>query len=129
MRRFLPHHVVVDNAGGTRLVAATLAAREIEARAALIRLRDCSRKIEEASGVVAVRPRRADRDRVRHLLRVLTTEAARLRMELRSWDVASSDWIDRVNGRLEQLTQKIEAMQPASGSLGADPPTATSAAG
>jgi hypothetical protein len=91
-------------------VASTLAAREIEARAALIRLRDCSRKIEQAGGMIAVLPDRPEQDRARQLLRVLTTEAARLRVDLRNWDVAPPDWIDRVNGRLDQLVVKIEAM-------------------
>jgi hypothetical protein len=64
---------------------------------------------------------------MRQLLRVLTTEAARLRVELRNWDVASPDWIDRVNARLDQLAKKIEATRLASHAVdasGADAPTA-----
>ncbi len=90
-------------------MASTFAAREVEARAALGRLRDCSRRLEQASAAVVLR-RRPERDRVRLRLRALTTEAARLRVELREWDISSPEWIGRVNARLDQLAQEIEAV-------------------
>jgi hypothetical protein len=63
---------------------------------------------------------------VRQRIRVLTTEAARLRVEPRNWDVASPHWIDHVNGRLGQLATKIDGMRLASDAAetpAADAPT------
>jgi hypothetical protein len=51
---------------------------------------------------------------VRGRARALTAEAARVRMELRRWDLSSPDWVDRVHTRLDELAEGIETPLQAS---------------
>ena len=85
----------------------TLAAREVAARNALWRLRNCSRDIER----LASRARAAGRDslseQVRQRVGAFTIEAARIRVELRRWDVGSSLWIALLEARLDRLAAEI----------------------
>jgi hypothetical protein len=97
----------------------TLAAREREARLALSRLRTCGRKIEHISAVAGATRVGPGTDRMRRRLRAVSIEAARLRVELRNWNVGSSRWIYRVNDRLSRLEGEIEIV-PSSGSLRLD---------
>jgi hypothetical protein len=88
--------------------AATLAAREKEARAALSDLRDRSREIERICAAARAGGHGPEEERVRRHARALTTEAARLRVELRSWNIASPHWVERVRARLDQLAEHVE---------------------
>ncbi|HET7046628.1 MAG TPA: hypothetical protein VFI54_00030 [Solirubrobacteraceae bacterium] len=45
---------------------------------------------------------------MRRHARALTTEAARLRVELRSWNIASPHWVERVRASLDQLAEHVE---------------------
>ena len=94
---------------------ATLTARELAARTALRRLRDCSRDIER----LAARGRAAGRDSIaehgRQRVRALTVEAARIRVELRRWDVGSSLWIALLQARLDRLAAEIGLIAEATG--------------
>ena len=83
-RRGLPMTFRTTSVGPTSSVARAistnaLAVRQIEARAMLRRLGDCSRKLERIGATSRAFPRNAEGDRVRQLVRALTTEAARLR--------------------------------------------------
>jgi hypothetical protein len=98
------HLTLTPTPGSTRQ---TLAAWETEARMALSRLRTCGRDIALVSAAASANRLGPGGERVRHRLRALSTEAARLRVELRNWDVGASQWLDRVNDRLGQLEAEI----------------------
>ena len=44
---------------------------------------------------------------MKQLVRALAIEAARLRVELRNWDVASAEWLGVVSVRLNQLVEAV----------------------
>jgi hypothetical protein len=93
--------------------ADALAARQTEARAALRRLGDCSRNLDRIGATSRTIPPDAQGDRVKQLVRALTIEAARLRVELRNWDVASAQWLGSVNVRLDRLAKAIATVSQA----------------
>lgn len=86
---------------------AKLATREVAARAALRRLRDCSRDIERLAAVARVAGRGSLTENLRLRVRAFTIEAARIRVELRRWDVGSSLWIAQLQARLDRLAAEI----------------------
>jgi len=99
---------------------ATLTARELAARTVLRRLRDCSREIER----MAARARAAGRDpfaeHAQQRVRAFTVEAARIRVELRRWDVGSSLWIASLQARLDRLAAEIRLIADATGRQAAE---------
>lgn len=104
-----------------QLSAATLAARERRARAAMCRLRDCSREIERiAAGTRAARTGCAN-TRVEQRLRAFATEAARIRVELRTWDLGSPPWIEHLEARLDRLAAAIGPIAQATLTAGQEP--------
>ena len=86
---------------------ATLAAREVAARTALRRLRDCNRDIERLAADARAGGRDSLADNLRLRVRAFTIEAARIRVELRQWDVGSSQWIALLQARLDRLSAEI----------------------
>lgn len=86
---------------------ATLAAREVAARTALGRLRDCSRDIERLAADARAAGRDSLAEHLRLRVRGFTVEAARIRVELRRWDVGSSQWIAVLQARLDRLAVEI----------------------
>jgi hypothetical protein len=86
---------------------ATLAAREVAARTALGRLRDCSRDIERLAAVTRAAERDSVAEHLRLHVRAFTVEAARIRVELRRWDVGSSLWIALLQARLDRLAGEL----------------------
>ena len=84
-----------------------LATREVAARAALGRLRDCSRDIERLAADARVAGRDSLAEHLRLRIRAFTIEAARIRVELRRWDVGSSLWIALLQARLDRLAAEI----------------------
>ena len=80
--------------------AATLVAKERAARGAMYRLRDVGREIERL--LASSRIMRCDH--LTESTHALVLESADIRAELRSWDVRSHEWIERLNTRLERLT-------------------------
>jgi len=86
---------------------ATLAAREVAARTALGRLRDCSRDIERLAAVMRAAERDSLAEHLRLRVRAFTIEAARIRVELRRWDVGSSLWIALLQARLDRLAGEV----------------------
>jgi hypothetical protein len=86
---------------------ATLAAREAAARTALGRLRDCSRDVERLAADARAAGRDSLAEHLRPRVRAFTIEAARIRVELRRWDVGSSLWIALLQARLDRLAAEI----------------------
>ena len=86
---------------------ATLAAREVAARTALGRLRDCSRDIERLAAVTRAAERDSLAEHLRLRVRAFSIEAARIRVELRQWNVGSSLWIALLQARLDRLAREV----------------------
>jgi hypothetical protein len=94
---------------------ATLTARELAARTALRRLRDCSREIERLAAGARAAGRDSITEHARERVRAFTVEAARIRVELRRWDVGSSLWIASLQARLDRLAAEISLIAEATG--------------
>ena len=84
-----------------------LVAREAAAREALCRLRDCGRMIERVAAAIRAAPRDPGAEQVGHRVRACTADLARVRLELRTWDIGSPLWIERVHARVEHLAQEV----------------------
>ena len=84
-----------------------LVEREAAAREALCRLRDCGRMVERVTAAVRAAPRDPDLEQVGHRVRACTADLARVRLELRTWDIGSSLWIERVHARVEYLAEEV----------------------
>jgi hypothetical protein len=91
----------------SNVTRAKLATREVAARAALRHLRDCSRDIERLAAVARAAGRDSLAEHLRLRVRAVTIEAARIRIELRRWDVGSSLWIAMLQARLDRLAAEI----------------------
>jgi len=89
------------------MTTATLSARELAARTALCRLRDCSREIERMAARVRAAQHGSAPDQIEQRVRAFTTEAARIRVELRLWDIGSPLWIERLQARVDRLAVEI----------------------
>ncbi len=97
-----------------RLSAAARAARERRARAAICRLRDCSREIERiAAGTRAARAGCAGSGVGQGTARICDRGGAD-RVELRKWDVGSPLWIEYLEARLDRLAAAIGLIAEAS---------------
>ena len=90
--------------------ATRLLARESEAREELCRLRDCSREIERVAAMVRSSSRDPYAERIGLQVRSCTVELARLRVELRTWDLAAPFWIQRLQTRVDRLVEQVSLL-------------------
>ena len=90
--------------------ADTPLARESEAREELCRLRDCSRQIERVAAMVRSSSRDPYAERISVQVRSCTVELARLRVELRAWDLAEPFWIQRLHRRVDRLAEQVSLL-------------------
>ena len=84
-----------------------LLARESEAREELSRLRDCSRELERVAAIARSSSRDPYAERIGRHVRSCTIELARLRVELRTWDLAAPFWIQRLHTRVDRLAEQV----------------------
>ncbi|HME01951.1 MAG TPA: hypothetical protein VKG38_02840 [Solirubrobacteraceae bacterium] len=102
-----------------------LAAREIDARKALHRLRDCSREIELLAGSAHTVGDRAAAALLTREVRVLRAQAQRIRTALSDWDTADAPvWSERIHAQLELLATGIAGITEANARRAAPPPRA-----
>lgn len=87
-----------------------LLARESEAREELCRLRDCSREIERVAAMVRSSSCDPYVKRIGLHVRSCTVELARLRVELRTWDLAAPFWIQRLHTRVDCLAEQVSLL-------------------
>ena len=90
--------------------ANSLLARESEAREELCRLRDCSREIERVAAMVRSSSRDPYAARIGLQVRSCAVELARLRVELRRWDLAAPFWIQRLQTRVDRLAERVSLL-------------------
>jgi hypothetical protein len=90
-----------------------LLVRESEAREELCRLRDCSREIERVAAMVRFSSRDPCAERIGLHVRSCTVELARLRVELRTWDLAAPFWIQRLHTRVDRLAEQVSLLAQA----------------
>jgi hypothetical protein len=90
--------------------ANSLLARESEAREELCRLRDCSREIERVAAMVRSSSRDPYAERIGLQVRTCTVELARLRVELRTWDLGAPFWIQRLHTRVDCLAAHVPVL-------------------